>query len=105
MENLSDIERQKFERARKRVKAIAGFYKHLMVYVLVNLFLISMKYIKLDPGENLFEFSTFSTAFFWGIGLAFHGLGVFGVNVFLGHDWEEKKINELMNKNQGNKWE
>ncbi|WP_026705800.1 2TM domain-containing protein [Flavobacterium soli] len=105
MENLTEIERQKFERARKRVKSIAGFYKHLMAYILVNLFLISMKYFKLDPGENFFEFSTFSTAFFWGIGLAFHAAGVFGTNVFLGNDWEEKKIDELMKKNQGNKWE
>lgn len=105
MENLTEIERQKFERAKKRVRAIAGFYKHLMSYILVNLVLISLQYFKLEPGEKFFEFSTFSVAFFWGIGLAFHAIGVFGTNVFLGHDWEEKKINELMNKNQGNKWE
>lgn len=105
MENLTEIEKQRFERARKRVKAVAGFYKHLMVYILVNLFLISMKYFKLEPGERLLEFSTFSTAFFWGIGLAFHALSTFGANFFLGNDWEEKKINELMNKKQNNKWE
>lgn len=105
MENLTELERQKFERAKKRVQAIAGFYKHLMSYVLVNLFLITLQYFKLEPGETFFEFSTFSVAFFWGIGLAFHALGVFGSNVFLGQDWEEKKINELMNRNQGNKWE
>lgn len=105
MENLSNLEQQKFERAKKRVKAVAGFYKHLMVYILVNLFLISMKYINLDPGEKFLEFSTFSTAFFWGIGLAFHALGVFGTNIFLGNDWEEKKIQELMNKDKGTKWE
>lgn len=105
MENLSNLEQQKFERAKKRVKAVAGFYKHLMVYILVNLFLISMKYINLDPGEKFLEFSTFSTAFFWGIGLAFHALGVFGTNVFLGNDWEEKKIQELMNRDKGTKWE
>lgn len=105
MENLTEIERQKFERASKRVKAIAGFYKHLMSYILVNLFLISLQYFKLEPGEAFFKFSTFSVAFFWGIGLAFHAVSTFGTNVFLGNDWEEKKINELMNKKQGNKWE
>lgn len=105
MENLTEIEKQKFERVRKRVKAISGFYKHLISYVLVNLFLISMKYFKLEAGENFFEFSTFSVAFFWGIGLAFHAVSVFGTNVFLGNDWEERKINELMNKKQSNKWE
>ncbi len=107
MENLTEIEKQKFERAKKRVKAISGFYKHLLSYMLVNLFLISMKYFKLEPGEEFLRFSTFSVAFFWGIGLAFHAISVFGSNVFLGQDWEEKKINELMNKNQNqsNKWE
>ena len=107
MENLTEIEKQRFERAKKRIKAITGFYKHLIVYILVNLFLISMKYFKLEPGENFIEFSTFSTSFFWGLGLTFHAISVFGSNVFLGQDWEEKKINELMNRNQNKstKWE
>lgn len=105
MENLNTIEQQKLERAKKRVKAIAGFYKHLMVYILVNLFLITLKYINLDKGEVFFEFSTFSTAFFWGIGLVFHAFGVFGTNVFLGQDWEERKINEIMEKEKKSKWE
>lgn len=105
MENLTEIERQKFERAKKRVKKIAEFYKHLMVYILVNLFLISLQYFRLEPREVFFQFSTFSVAFFWGIGLGFHALNTFGANVFLGQEWEEKKINELMNKKQHNKWE
>ena len=105
MENLTEIEREKFEKAKKRVKDISGFYKHLMSYVLVNLFLISMKYFKLEQGEVFLEFSTFSVAFFWGMGLAFHAVSVFGTNVFLGNEWEEKKINELMKKNQNSKWE
>ena len=68
MENLTEIERQKFERAKKRVKSISGFYKHFLVYILVNLFLITLSYINLDPGEKFLSFSTFSTAFFWGLG-------------------------------------
>lgn len=105
MENLTELERQKFEKAKKRVQSISGFYKHLSAYILVNLFLIVIKAINLDPGEKFFEFSTFSTAFFWGIGLAFHALGVFGKNMFLGNDWEEKKIREIMEKEKTNKWE
>jgi len=105
MENLTNIEQQRFERATKRVKSIAGFYKHLIVYILVNIFLIVLKYYTLDNNEKFFEFSTFSTAFFWGIGLLFHGLGVFGSTVFFGKNWEEKKIQEIMNKEKGHKWE
>lgn len=105
MENFRNQDEQRYARAQKRVKAISGFYKHLAAYILVNLFLISMQYFNLDPGEKFLKFSTFSTAFFWGIGLAFHAAGVFGKNIFLGQDWEEKKINELMEKDKTSKWE
>lgn len=105
MINLTELEKQKFERAKKRVKAISGFYKHFMVYVLVNLFLISLKYFNLEPNEHFFRFSTFSTAFFWGIGVAFHALSVFGPGFFLGNDWEERKIKEIMDREKGSKWE
>lgn len=100
-------EQKKLERARKKVESIKGFYKHLGVYILVNLFLIAGKWFTLDPGESFFQFGTFATAFFWGIGVAFHALGVFGTGIFLGNDWEERKIKELMDreKNRGNKWE
>lgn len=108
MENLENLEQMRMERARKRVKSIAGFYKHLAAYLIVNIFLLVLKYFNLDQdkGGNFFVFSTFSTAFFWGIGLAFHAMGVFGTNVFLGSDWEERKIREIMDKEKKiNKWE
>lgn len=105
MENLTAIEQRKLERAQKRVKAISGFYKHLIAYILVNLFLISRAYFNLKPGEEFFKFSDFSVAFFWGIGLAFNAAGVFGRNAFWGQNWEEKKINEIMEKEKTTKWE
>lgn len=105
MKNLTEQQERKYLKAKKKVKAISGFYKHFLVYILVNLFLISLKYINLDPGEKFFEFSTFSTAFFWGFGVAFHAAGVFRRNIFLGQDWEERKINEIMEKEKKHKWE
>jgi predicted RND superfamily exporter protein len=59
----------------------------------------------LDEGESFFKFKTFSTALFWGIGLAAHGLSVFLPSLIMGKDWEEKKIKELMEKEKNNKWE
>ena len=35
----------------------------------------------------------------WGMGLVFHGFQTFG----FAQDWEEKKINEIMNKDKENK--
>lgn len=96
----------RIERARKRVKSIMGFYKHLTAYLTVNMFLLALNYFNLDEGEIFFEFSTFSTAFFWGIGLAFHAISVYGTNAFLGSEWEERKIREIMERQKKtNQWE
>jgi hypothetical protein len=105
MERLKTPEELRLERVTKIVKRIKGFYKHLIVYLIVNAILIAVKYFDLEKGETFIEFSTFSTAFFWGIGLLFHAANVFRKNIFLGADWEEKKIREYMDQNQSSKWE
>lgn len=106
MENQFEEERRLY-RARKKVQSIKGFYKHLAIYVFVNGFLLALKWFKLEEGEEFFTFSTFTTAFFWGFGLVFHAIGVFGTNLFMGSDWEERKVQEYMNrdKNKSSKWE
>lgn len=105
MENLTVQDQARFRRAQKKVKAIKGFYTHLTVYLFVNAFIIISLYLNLDKGEQFWHFSTFSTPFFWGIGLVFHGLNVFKRTVFFGNKWEERKIQEFMNEKQTTKWE
>ena len=89
-------------RAKKRLDKLVGFYWHLAVYVVVNLFLIVL--IAANTDGNIWNFGTFATAFFWGIGLFFHFLGVFGPNFFFGKDWEDRKIEEFMKKEE-RRWE
>jgi hypothetical protein len=55
--------------------------------------------------DDFFTFSTFSTAFFWGIGLAFHALNVFAKDIMFGRNWEEKKIKEYMDEEKKKGWE
>ena len=107
MEDLTAIEQKKYNKIKKRVKAISGFYQHLMVYILVNAGIMAVKYFNIENDESIIKFSTFSTAFFWGIGLMFHALSVFGASLFLGRHWEENKIRELMEKEQNSdkRWE
>ncbi|OAD45065.1 2TM domain-containing protein [Polaribacter atrinae] len=91
-------------RAKKRVKAIKGFYVHLIVYVLVNIFISGVIIFGLtQSGYNLVDtfsnFGVYSTWLFWGIGMFFHWMGVFGFqSLGFGKDWEEKKIKELMDQ-------
>jgi hypothetical protein len=97
---------ERYNLAYKRVKRIKGFYVHALVYVLVNAFLIISSFDKSSfDTENFFKWETFSTALFWGIGLTAHGLSVFGRNLFFGANWEERKIQELMEKEKSEKWE
>jgi len=103
-ENYKSDER--YDLAYKRVKRIKGFYVHALVYVLVNLFIIASNFDNnwFDRGV-VFRWETFSTALFWGIGLLAHGLSVFGRNLFFGQNWEERKIQEFMEKEKSEKWE
>ena len=106
MENKENqyIKEQKYLRAKKKVKSIKGFYVHFMVYLIVNGFLILSQSVSGGGWEVFWEWQSYSTAIFWGIGLAFHAFGVFGMDIILGKEWEERKINEMMNKDKHDSW-
>ena len=103
MEN-NYLKEQQYVRAKKRVKDIKGFYTHLVVYIVINIFIscfiiYGLTRNETDFGGAISHFGTYSTWLFWGIGLFFHWLGVFGCKSFgLGKDWEERKIKELMDE-------
>ena len=102
---MTTEEQLKYENATKTVKKIKGFYSHLLVYIVINIMIFIVNVQSLDKGESYGSFKNFSTAIFWGIGLAAHGLSVFGPNFVLGQNWEEKKIKELMEKEKLSKYE
>lgn len=87
----------KYQRAKARVEELKGFYTHLLSYLVVNAALV---------GLNLFQIFTEPGARWWmtwpllgwGIGLGAHAFSVFGVRGFLGREWEERKIRELMER-------
>ena len=66
-------EEQIYEEARKRVEARKGFFTHLIVYCIVNIMLIIIWAFPAGMGFPWFIFPLCG----WGIGLLFHGLGVF----------------------------
>jgi hypothetical protein len=87
------IEDKDYERARKRVDDLKGFYVHLFTYIGVNLFLFLLN-ILTAPGNWWFYWPLLG----WGIGLAAHAASVFVWNPFLGQEWEERKIREIMER-------
>ena len=93
---------QKLKEARKRVEEIKGFYSHLLVYILVNSFLLLIATDAFDGMSNLHvpNWGYFTTPVFWGIGLLFHGLYVFQFKSGFIKKWEERKIREIMEKDR-----
>ncbi len=100
-------EEERYKVAKKKVKDIKGFYVHLVVYLFINSAIIIFNAQKTFFDKGSIEISSFFTAFFWGIGLFAHWASVFGPNLFLGKNWEERKIKEMMEKEkeEKKKWE
>jgi hypothetical protein len=63
------------------------------VYILVNLFLFLFN-INTSPDSLWFYWPLLG----WGIAIAMHAYSVFGSGHLFGADWEEKKIREVMEK-------
>lgn len=86
------IEEKRYLKAKERVDAIKGFYGNLTAYLIVIPFLWFLNFRTTD----------FLWAFFptlgWGFGLTMHAMEAFGYNPLWGKRWEEKKIRELMDK-------
>lgn len=82
-----------YQDAQKHVRAVRAFYINLVSFVIINIFLALFNFIT-SPGSWWFYWVTFG----WGIGLAFQGWSVFGKSQMFGSDWEEKKIQDYMNK-------
>lgn len=104
MKTDNHLEEQKYILAKKRVEEIKGFYIHLAVYIIVNLFISTVKIVReVQDGftfeEAFTDFGSYAVWIFWGIGVLFHALKVFGFQFFFGRDWEERKIKEYMNNN------
>jgi hypothetical protein len=92
---MDDTER--FERARRRVEAIKGFYLHLSIYLIVIGALVA---IDLVTSSDAFWF--YWPALGWGIGIAIHAVVVFIGGPF-GADWEQRKIRKLMERSDAGK--
>ena len=93
----------KYTRAKHRVQREKSFYTHLTVFVLVNLGITAFKvYGHLSSWDDflseLLTFNVLSSWLVWGIIITFHY-----VMFRFGGAWEEKKINEYMDKDLSNK--
>ena len=85
---------EKYEEAKKRVKELKEFYRNFITYIFFNIILIVINLLT-SPESLWFYWVTI----FWGIGIVLHAANIFILKGrFLGKEWEEKKIKEIMKK-------
>ncbi|WP_347372720.1 2TM domain-containing protein [Aequorivita sp. Q41] len=91
----------KFESAQKRVEALKRFYKHVLVYGIVNFALFIVRgqvlefFISESTDKNFIEWIDWNiliVPIFWGIGLLFHAARTFKYKLKFIKNWEENQL-------------
>lgn len=93
METYINKEDLAYQKATRRVKELKGFYGNLTSYILVISFLAVLNIIT-SPGYLWFFWPMLG----WGVGIAAHAANTF----WIGKEWEENKIMELMDEERRN---
>jgi hypothetical protein len=78
-----------YRRAAVRATMQRAFYRHVMIYIVVNALLVALNLLK-DPNHLWFQWGMLG----WGIGLLVHGLNVYSYRWFGSrreHELEQQK--------------
>lgn len=97
--NKSDLA---YTKAKNRVEKEKGFYVHLYIYVIVNIMITGFKVSgSLRNWDNFINRMTsidvLSSWVIWGVFIILHFIAF-----KYGHDWEERKIKQLMDEELSN---
>lgn len=113
-----DNYKRRLVKARKRVDSIKKFYRHLRIFIVVNIVLLFLKFRALDYFDgngflengtpDWFEWNLIGTPAIWGFGLGLHAIYVFVLEAKplkelgsrLTKEWEDRKIEEFMNEDE-----
>lgn len=110
MEKMSNtLIEERRQRAKKRVKAIKGFYGHLWTYLIVNVIMVFV-YIWVTQDllpdvthpnfYNWLEMNFIMMPILWGIVLVFQGLYVYRRKLGFLKRWEERQLQKILQKEE-----
>ncbi len=92
-------EQEAYTKAKRRVDEIKAFYVHLMIFLVTSTITLIIGWILSYELFIVFIVGLLG----WAIGVGVHGINVYGLNLFLGKDWEDRKLKEIKDKqNQEN---
>lgn len=95
---LNKDEKERFLKAKDKVRKIKIFYLHLVLYVIVVALISYNFYILEGPYKDNITAVNMSTLVFWTVFIVIHGMGVFKGRFLFKKSWEDKKIEEILNK-------
>ncbi|TCP25699.1 histidine kinase [Tenacibaculum skagerrakense] len=95
MKIIDDFENSRYIKAVEKVERMKEFYQNLITYIIFIPIFIFIN-LRFSPQFHWFYFPIIG----WGIGVLFHGLEAYNYSLFLGKDWEERKIRELMDNDK-----
>jgi hypothetical protein len=88
---------------RRRVHRLAEFYRHMFVFVVFIAALWALNAWQIYMSNKLIRWYSWWAMWptlGWGIGLLAHGLAVLPIWTFFSDDWEDRKVKELMERDQ-----
>ena len=88
--DATNLETERYQRARKRVEDLKGFYIHLSMYLMVNIGLFLIDALTSDSWWFYWPLIG------WGIGLAAHAFAVFVEESRFAREWEDRKLRQVM---------
>lgn len=91
----SYISDKRYESAKEQVDKLKGFYAHFAIYLIFVPIFIFLNY----QSNAGFPWAIFPIGG-WGFGVAGHAADTFNWNPFFGKDWEQRKIRELLDKEE-----
>ncbi len=87
------ISEKRYENAQEQIAKLKGFYAHFTIYLIFIPIFIYLNY----QSNAGFPWAIFPIGG-WGFGVAGHAAETFNWNPFFGKDWEQRKIKELLDK-------
>lgn len=97
---MPENEEEQYKRAQARVRRVRGFYSSLITYILVNLLLLVINLVT-SPNSLWFYWVSIIWGFVIVVKQAFNTFTI--KDRFLGDEWEQKKIDELIKKERKKK--
>ncbi len=89
---LPPNERQERD-AFSHVRKLGRFYRHLLIYLVVNLGLLA---VNLTYSQQTLW--VVWVIFGWGLGVLMHALKVFKSNLILGPEWEKREVEKRLGR-------